>query len=347
MALISKKSFGKTSDGKEVFSYTLKNFSGSEVEVISYGGAIRSIKVPDRNGKLCDVALGFDSVQDYEKQTFFMGALIGRCSNRIENSEFELNGKIYKLNPNEGQNHLHGGIKGFDKVIWECAEEDGALVLSYFSQNGEENYPGNLKVKVVYSLSDKNELKIDYTAVCDEDTICNLTNHAYFNLSGHDSGSILEHSLKLHAKSYTPADEKSLPTGEIAAVEGTPLDFTEFHVIGERIDADFDQLKYAKGYDHNWIVNGDGFRLAAELFSEKTGIVMNTYTDLPGIQFYSGNYINGKPTGKDGAVYGFRSGLCLETQFFPNSMKHKNFPSPVLKKGETYHSITVYEFKTK
>lgn len=352
MTTITKTSFGKTSNGKAVFKFTLKNSQNAEVDIISYGGTITSIIVPDKNGKLGDVALGYDNIEAQERKAGYVGALIGRYGNRIEASTFELNGKVYNLYANDRRNHLHGGLVGYDKAVWDYEIIGDKLVLTHRSPDGEEGYPGNLKITVVYTFSDKNELKIDYTAVSDADTVCNLTNHAYFNLGGHNSGTILNHKLKLHAKNYTVSDAESLPNGEIAAVSGTPLDFTDFHVIGERIDDEFTQLIDAKGYDHNWVIDDSDdrtkLRLAAELVDETTGRVMNTYTDLPGVQFYSGNFLGESSViGKEGTTYGKRAGLCLETQFYPNSMKHKNFPSPVLKANEMYHHVTVYEFKVK
>lgn len=347
MSEITKSFFGKTAGGAEVQKITLTNKSGAQAGILTYGGALQSLLIPDRNGKLADIVLGYTTVEGYEKQGGYLGALIGRCGNRLAKSRFELNGKMYTLNPNEGENHLHGGVKGYDKVVWQDEIRDGKLLLTHFSPDGDENYPGNLKITVVYELTEDNRLVIDYTAVSDADTVCNLTNHAYFNLAGHSSGSVLNHSLKLYAKSFTPTDSESLPTGEIAAVAGTPMDFTDFHTIGERIEADYDQLLFAKGYDHNWVLDGSGFRLIAELCDESSGRVMNTYTDLPGVQFYCGNYLDNHTDCKDGADYAKRAGLCLETQYYPNAMERKNFPSIVLKANETYHTTTVYEFKVK
>lgn len=348
MAVITKTLFGSTASGQEVYKLTLTNAAGAQAGILTYGGTLQSLWVPDRDGRPEDVVLGYTSVEAYEKMGGYLGALIGRHANRLSKARFELGGKTYALNANEGENQLHGGFLGYDKVIWQDEIRDGTLALTYFSPDGDERYPGNLKITVVYSLSDDNRLTIDYTAVSDADTVCNLTNHAYFNLGGFKSGSVLEHKLKLHASFFTPADPESLPTGEILSVKGTPMDFTDFHAVGERIEQDYPQLLWAGGYDHNWVIDGKGLRLTAELVDEASGRVMNTYTDLPGVQFYSGNFLDGNTLdGKEGASFGKRSGLCLETQFFPNSMERTHFPSPVLKAGETFHTVTVYEFKAK
>ncbi len=345
MTNITKKSFGKLSDGREVSLFTLKNSSGAYVEITDFGGAIRSIVVPDKSGKLGDVALGYDSVEGYERQNKYIGALIGRHGNRIENAEFKLGRRKYVLEKNDGRNSLHGGRRGFDKRLWTALPDGESLVLKYFSPDGEEGFPGNLSVTVRYRFDDSNALSIEYFAECDSETVCNLTNHCYFNLNGEASGSIEGHLLKINATHFTVGNSECLPTGYVAKVEGTPLDFTDFHVIGERIAQKHEQLVFAGGYDHNFCPDGEGFRLMAVLRGEKSGRTMEVYSDLPGIQFYSGNSLDGTaPNGKGGRKISRRDGLCLETQFYPNSLAHKNFAQPILKKGEIYRHATVYRF---
>lgn len=346
---ISKSFYGNMPDGTAVDIFTMTNSKNMTVKIINYGGVITSIEVPDKNGKTADVALGYDSLDQYVKMNYFFGALIGRHANRIENSSFELNGVTYDLAQNDGKNHLHGGFKGFDKAVWQAeiigGEGGRSLQLTYRSPDGEENYPGNLDVKVVYTLTEDNELKIDYSAVSDKDTVVNLTNHSYFNLSGHASGNILGHELKINADRFTVLNNEGIPTGEIKDVRKTPLDFSEFTPIGDRIGSQDEQIVCGKGYDHNWVLNvrGKGLEKAADLYDPQTGRLMEVYTTKPGIQFYSGNFIE-KHSGKGGATYDKRSGLCLETQYFPNAMKHKHFPSPILKAGMEYKHTTVYKF---
>lgn len=350
---ITKRSFGKTEDGTEVFLFKLENAQGVSTEITNFGGIVVSIFVPDRNGKIDDIALGFDNLDSYQKPGPFFGAIIGRHANRIENAEFELNGQTYHLAKNDGNNHLHGGMKGFDKVVWTPeivkTEEGEALQLTYLSKDGEENYPGNLEVKVLYSLNDHNELRIDYYGVSDKDTVVNLTNHTYFNLAGHDSGDILEHQLMIHADQFTVINEECIPTGEIRDVKGTPMDFTTLTSIKEGLFSDDEQIKCGNGYDHNWVLNVSGASLekGGELFEPNSGRLMEFYTTKPGVQFYSGNSFEGCDKGKDGVVYGKWSGLCLETQYFPNSLKHKHFPSAILRAGEEYRHTTIYKFSTK
>lgn len=350
---ITKKYFGKTNDGTEVHIYTLINSNGMSAEITNYGGIVVSLKVPDKNGNFVDVVLGHDKLEEYFANKPYFGAIIGRFANRIENGSFELNGTEYKVAKNDGENHLHGGIVGFDKVVWnsEIVEEEGreVLNLSYSSKDGEEGYPGNLRVKVTYTLTEDNSLKIDYSAVTDKDTIVNLTNHSYFNLSGQGSGDILGHEVKINADKFTVNDQYSIPTGEIRDVKGTPMDLTEFTLVGKGIDSDFEQIVFGKGYDHNWILNkdGDGCVKAAEVYDRTSGRLMEVYTTKPGIQFYTGNFIEASETGKNGAAYDKRSGLCLETQYFPNSIKHKHYPSPILRAGEKYRHSTIYKFLTK
>lgn len=350
---ITRSTFGKTVDGKEVYVFNLSNSNGMSVDIITYGGVVVSLMVPDSKGNTEDVVLGYESIKGYENDGCHLGALIGRHGNRIENAEFELDGKVYKLAKNDGNNHLHGGIKGFDRVIWDAeAVEDKSgeqLKLTYLSKDMEEGYPGNLNVTVTYMLTEDNSLSINYKAVSDKNTVVNLTNHSYFNLSGHKSGKILNHEIYINADKYTVINSECIPTGEIADVKGTPLDFTEMKRVGDRIAADNDQIKNGKGYDHNYILNtnGDITKKAAELYDPTSGRVMEVYTDKPAMQFYSGNFLNNVEGGKDGATYNKNDGLCLETQYYPNSLKHKNFPSPILKAGEEYNFTTIYKFGNK
>ena len=339
------KVFGTMPDGGAVEELTLKSGAMS-CSVITYGGAVRTLTVPDRSGKGVDVALGFDTLEDYRRQDKFMGALVGRYANRIGGARFTLNGKTYSLPANDGANQLHGGPEGFDKKLWSVEElSDDSVKLSLRSPDGEGGYPGELAVTVVYTLSG-GALTIDYSAMSDRDTVCNLTNHTYFNLSGHDSGPAAGQFIQLFAGRYTPAAAGLIPTGVLAPVDGTPMDLRPAQRIGEHIDDPFDQLSMAGGYDHNWAIDGwDGTpRFAARLWSPDTGIVMETLTTLPGVQFYSGNSMDGCPAGKGGASYGRRSGVCLETQYFPDSPNQPSFPSATLRAGERYQSKTIYRF---
>lgn len=347
IAGISSKSFGSTEAGK-VTMYTLKSGTGVTVKVLSLGGILHSIEVPDKNGKGVDIALGFDNLKAYSGGGRYIGALIGRNSNRLAKGSFTLNDTLYQLSVNDGNNQLHGGINGFDQKIWEVKEAGTCrLKLTCKSVAGEEGYPGNLEMTVLYTLEDKT-LTIDYTATADEDTLCNPTNHVYFNLNGHNSGDVLGQYVQLFAGKFTPADKESLPTGEIASVSGTPMDFLKATKIGERIESDFAQLTMAGGYDHNWVL--DGYKgtgepfAAAYCYSETTGITLSCATTLPGIQFYTGNYLDGSEEGKGGVRYQKRNGFCLETQFFPNAMVNPNFIQPILRKGQIYHSVTAYTF---
>lgn len=348
-----KAAFGKTADGKAVEIYTLTNSSGAEVKVITYGGAVVSLKVPDKNGTFGDVVLGYDSIADYEKHTSYIGALIGRYANRIAKGKFALNGKSYSLAVNNGENHLHGGLKGFDKVVWTARpfiNAGGAnLELKYLSRDGEESYPGNLSVNVVYTLTEKNELKIVYSATTDKDTIVNLTHHSYFNLAGAGNNSILDHQLTLNADRFTPTDSGSIPTGELRNVKGTPFDFTKPTVIGARIDQTDEQLKFGSGYDHNWVLNktGKGLSLAATVYESTSGRVLEVLTTEPGMQFYTGNFLDGSIAGKSGQQYPRRSGFCLEAQHFPDSPNKPQFPTAELKKGEKYSQTTIYKFSVR
>ena len=332
-------------ENKNVNLFTMKNNHGTEIKITNYGGIITSIKVKDKNSNFTDIVLGFNTLDEYLKEHPYFGALIGRYGNRIAGAEFELNGKIYKLFPNNGKNHLHGGKKGFDKVIWDYEFSDNILKLSYFSLDGEEGYPGNLKISVIYTLTENNELKISYEAVTDADTVLNLTNHSYFNLNGEGSGDILDHKLTLNADYFIPTDSMSIPTGEIKSVTGTPFDFINSTAIGARIEDKEEQLIFAGGYDHNFVINKstNDQKLAGKIESEKSGIKMDVYTTEPGVQFYTGNYLDGSLNGKSDK-YERRSGFCLETQHYPDSPHNLKFPTTVLKKGDVFRSETVYRF---
>jgi aldose 1-epimerase len=337
--------FGKTREGAPVRIYTLTNKSGVEATITNYGGRVVSLKVPDKKGAMGDVVLGFASLDGYLKENPYFGALIGRYANRIGHAQFTLDGVLYKVPKNDGDNSLHGGLRGFDKVVWTARElPDGGLELTYLSKDGEEGYPGNCKVTVVYHLTDANELKIDYAASTDKDTVVNLTNHSYFNLKG--SGDILGHLLTLTADHFTPVDAGLIPTSELKPVAGTPFDFRKATAIGARIEQNDEQLKLGKGYDHNWVLNkkGSELSLAARVEEPSTGRVMEVWTTQPGIQFYTGNFLDGSIKGKGGWVYARRSALCLETQHFPDSPNKPKFPSVVLKPGMDFKSTTIYKF---
>ncbi len=348
---IDKQAFGKTADGIPVDLYTLTNTNGVEATITNYGGIVVSFMAPDRNGKLEDVVLGYDTLQEYINNNPYFGAIIGRYGNRIAHGTFTLDGVEYTLVQNNGENHLHGGIKGFDKIVWQAEpfkDNDGVgIKLTYLSKDGEEGYPGNLSVTVVYILTNNNELKIDYTATTDKVTVVNLTNHSYFNLAG--SGDILEHELMINADWFTPVDEGLIPIGELRSVTGTPMDFTQPTAIGARIEQDTEQLRFGGGYDHNWVLNsGDGsLTLAGSVYEPTTGRILEVHTTEPGLQFYSGNFLDGTNTGKGGNVYEHRYGFCLETQHFPDSPNKPNFPSTVLNPDEKYATTTIYKFTAK
>lgn len=342
---IEKQAFGETKDGKEVDLYTLVNANGLKAKIMTYGGIVTSLEVPDRDGKLADIVLGYDTLDEYIKSNPYFGALIGRFGNRIAKGKFTLKRTEYTLATNNGPNHLHGGIKGFDKVVWDAeameTEEGPALKLTYTSPDGEEGYPGTLSCTVIYTLTDKNELKISYEAETDKPTVVNLTHHSYFNLAGYDSGDILDHKLMINADNFTPVDDTLIPTGEIKPVKDTPMDFTKPMAIGSRIE------QVPGGYDHNYVLNSsDGsLALAASAYDPKTGRLMEIYTTEPGIQFYSGNFLDGTLKGK-GAVYNKHTGFCLEAQHFPDSPNKSNFPSVVLKPRKKYTQLTVHKFST-
>ncbi|WP_308589100.1 aldose epimerase family protein [uncultured Oscillibacter sp.] len=340
-----KETFGILPDGTAVDQYTLS--CGDMVcQILTYGGALRSLRVPDRRGAPVDVLLGFDSLADYCAQDKYIGALIGRCANRIGGSRFILNGVEYPLAANDGPNHLHGGVRGFDKQVWRAVgSTPDTLVLALRSPDGQEGYPGNLDAQVTYRLSG-GALSIAYRAVCDRDTPCNLTSHAYFNLGGHGSGPVTDQTMQIFADRYTPTDARSIPTGAVESVAGTPMDLRRPAAVGRNADGDFFQLAAAGGYDHNWITaEGPGpLHPAARAVCPATGISMEVATTLPGIQFYSGNYLDGCPAGKGGAPYAKRWGFCLETQFFPDTPSRPDFPSCILHPGEIWQHTTVFQF---
>lgn len=342
----NRTAFGRMPDGTQVDQITLKN-GDMACRIITYGGAVRSLTVPDRDGAPVDVALGFDTLEAYRTQDKYMGAIVGRYANRIGGAKFTLNGIEYPLYANDGPNSLHGGRAGFDKKVWTVERlAADSVTLSLVSPDGEEGYPGTLRVEATYTLRD-GELLLWYQARCDKDTPCSLTNHTYFNLSGHDSGSVEGQYIKLYASRYTPTAPGSIPTGEIAPVEGTPMDLRTAQPIGAHIGDPFDQLVMARGYDHNWVIDGfDDMAAvpAARAWSPETGICLEAATTQPGVQFYTGNYVGGCPAGKGGAAYGDRHGFCLETQCFPDSPNHPNFSPWVLWAGSEYRSGTVYRF---
>ena len=352
---ILKESFGKTAEGESVDIYTLKNRRGMQVKITNYGGIVVSLTAPDRNRKFADVVLGYNDLDSYLKPPFpYFGSIIGRYGNRIAKGRFTLDGVEYKLATNNGENHLHGGLKGFDKMVWTVKRvgttpTGPALFLTYLSKDGEEGYPGNLRVDVVYTLTHNNELKIDYTASTDKDTVTNLTHHSYFNLAGEGNGDILNHRLVLKADRFVPTDAGAIPTGELRSVAGTPFDFRTANTIGARINQDEEQITIGKGYDHTWVVNGRAgvLRQAASVYEPTTGRVMEVWTTEPGVQFYTGNYLDGTITGKAGKPYPRRSGFCLETQHYPDSPNQPKFPTTTLKKGATYKSTTVYRFSAR
>ena len=340
---ITVKDFGKTPDGEQASLFTLTNNAGLRAKITNYGGIVVSLEVPDKNGRFDDVVLGFDNLERYFTNVPYFGCIVGRFANRIAGGKFTLDGVEYTLAVNNGPNHVHGGIKGFNKALWDAQpienDPSAGLKLKYLSADGEEGYPGNLTCTVIYRLTDENELKIDYHAQTDKPTIINLTNHSYFNLAGHDKGGIFDHRLNINADHFTPSDETSIPTGQIAPVKDTPLDFTTATAIGERIEQ-------IGGYDHNYVLKSSDSKpaLAAEVCEIDTGRVMQVYTTLPGMQFYTGNFLDSSIKGKDEAVYDKHTGFCLETQHFPDSPNKDNFPSVVLRPGGEYKHTTSYKF---
>ena len=352
MSVTSRK-FGELTSGEEIRIYHLENPSGAYAEVMEFGAILVKLCVPDKNGVLRDVVLGYDDLQQYEVNSCYFGATIGRNGNRIENGKFCISGKEIVIPQNENGNNLHSGPDGFEKKVWsvsEVSDEKNSVTFYRVSADGENGFPGEFRIRVKYEFTKDNELKIQYSGVCDEDTVANLTNHSYFNLAGEGSGDVLAQSLKIQAQYYTPVkDSKSIPTGECAPVEGTPMDFRQAKPIGRDIEADFDQLKYTQGFDHNYVTDNysqGSIRHIASAYCEESGIAMNVSSDLPCVQFYAGNFVT-EQQGKNGHTYGKRHGFCLETQVEPNAVNEESFHSPVLEAGEQYNSVTAYRFYVK
>jgi len=348
---VQQKDFG-TRDGRSIILYTLTNSHGVEVRAMNYGGIILSLRVPDRKGQLADIVLGHEKAEGYMPNPPYLGAIVGRYANRIANGTFTLDGKTYTLPKNDGPNTLHGGLtRTFDKVVWdgEALKGKNAVAFSYLSKDGEEGFPGNLKVTVTYTLTDSNELVIDYAATTDKATPINVSQHSYFNLKGEGNGDILDHEIMLNADRFTPVDKNLIPTGELRAVKGTPFDFTTSTRIGARIEDPYEQMVLGHGYDHNFVLNrkGAGLSLAARVYEPTTGRVLEVSTTQPAVQFYTGNFLDGSVTGKEGHVYKRRYGFCLETQHYPDSPNHPDFPSAILKPGEKFHQATVFKFSAK
>ncbi len=350
---IPSKPFGITAEGQKVLIYTLTNCKGATATISNYGGIVTTLKMPDRNGKFSDIVLGFKTLPEYETKSPYFGCLVGRYGNRIACGKFSLDGKTYQLAINNKPNSLHGGIKGFDKVVWNAiplmTKQGPSLKLTYISKDGEEGYPGTLVVTATYTMTNRNELKLVYRAKTDKKTIVNLTHHSYFNLAGQGKGDILDHLVTLKADRFTPVDKNLIPTGKIASVKGTPFDFRKPTTIGARINEKDEQLKFCKGYDHNWVAAKFLGKLAivAKVEDPKSGRVMEVLTTAPGFQFYTGNFLDGTLTGKGSSIYNFRAGFCIEPQHYPDSPNHKNFPSVVLKPGQTFKNTIIYRFSAK
>lgn len=349
---ISSAPFGKTPNGVAVERYTLRNRQGMEARIATYGGIVTHLTARDRKDHMDDVVLGYETLEGYLKNSPYFGALVGRYANRIAKGQFTLNGVQYKLATNNGPNALHGGVTGFDKVVWRAAQavvtaNGPQLTLTYSSWDGEEGYPGNLSVTAVYTLTNDNALRLDYTATTDRDTVVNLTQHSYFNLRGHSD--VLGHVVQINADRFTPIDEALIPTGKLQPVDGTPFDFRKPATIGARLNATDEQLRFGKGYDHNWIINktSPGLAVAATVYEPDTGRVLEVSSTEPGLQFYSGNFLDGSVIGKGGRVYAFRNGFCMEPQHFPDSPNKNEFPSVVLKPGQTYNNTIIYRFSAR
>lgn len=343
---VVKEKFGTARNGKEVYAFTISNANGMQAKIINFGAILVSLLVPDKDGKPEDVVLGYDSLEEYYGNGSFFGATIGPSANRIGGASFEINGKAYQIDVNDGPNNLHSHMEnGYHKQVWDAVEGDNSVTLTLEGKDGEMGFPGNKKITMVYSLSEDNALKLAYHVSADADTIVNLTNHTYFNLAGHKAGKIEDHLLQLHAGNYTPVVPGAIPTGEIQPVAGTPMDFTKAKAIGQDINADFEQLKLTLGYDHNFVIDGADGSLKEIAVAEdpKSGRKMKVFTTLPGVQFYAGNCI-GEDTGKDNTPYGPRKGFCLETQYYPDNIHHPNFPQSVFGPGRDYESVTVYQF---
>jgi len=348
---VTKQPFG-TRDGRPIHLYTMTNAHGLRIQAMNYGGIITSMRVPDRKGQLADIVLGHETLEGYIPNPPYLGAIVGRYANRIANGTFTLDGKTYTLPKNDGPNTLHGGVKRtFDKVVWDDGALEGknGVAFSYLSKDGDEGFPGNLKIRVTYALTENDELIVDYEATTDKATPINVTQHSYFDLAGEGTGDVLNHEVMINADRFTPVDKNLIPTGELRAVKGTPLDFTTPTKIGARIDDNYEQLVLGHGYDHNFVINrkGDGMELAARVYEPTSGRVLEVSTTQPGVQLYTGNFLDGTITGKQGHIYKRRYAFCLETQHFPDSPNHPEFPSTILRPGETFHSKTVFKFSTR
>ena len=343
---IEVRDYGVTSDGQQVKQYVMVNSQGMKAVLLNYGAVITELHVPDKKDNLVDVAWGYESIVGYEVNTPGFGSAIGRNANRIGKAQVEIAGKVYELQKNDGENNLHGGNPGYNRRMWKgVIADDNKVEFSIQSPDEDQGFPGNAEVKISYTLTDDNELRIGYEASADQDTVFNLTNHSYFNLEGQESDNVLEHQVWIDADAFTPTDDGLIPTGELRKVEGTPMDFRKFHALGERIEMDYEPLKQAGGYDHNYVLKNEGaYALCCKLRSLKTGIVMEVYTDLPGLQLYCANFLDREAGGKNGRVYGKRSAVCFESQYFPDAVHHENFKSPVFRAGEKYRSMTGYKF---
>lgn len=339
--------FGKSKDGKEAHLYLIQNEKGMRAYVSDFGASLVRLFVPDKEGKFRDVVHGYDDASGYENGDAGFGATVGRNANRIGGASLEINGVRYELDKNDNGNNLHSGLNHYQKRIWSVEKyENNEITMILHSPDKDQGYPGALDMRVTYTVEENNTLSIHYEAIPDQDTVINMTNHSYFNLNGHDSGTVLEHKVTLYAEEFTPADEQSIPTGEIRSVDGTPMDFRSGRILGTDIDADYEPLRFGGGYDHNWVLKNESrFDKVAEVVSDDSGIVMEVYTDLPGVQMYTANFLDHEP-GKDGAIYTKRSAVCLETQYFPDAVHHDNFPQPLCRKGQKYDTRTAYRFLT-
>lgn len=348
--MITQKSFGRLTDGREVTLFTLTNSHGTTANIINFGAIVTHLFIKDKEGRMEDVVLGYDSIEGYENDSFYLGAIVGRFGNRIARGQFELNGRKYQLTVNDGANHLHGGRNGFHKILWDAEPVEtpagSALALSHTSPDGEEGYPANVEITVTYTLTESDELRIDYIAESDSHTILNPTHHSYFNLSGDFTKPILDHQLTILGERFTPADNTAIPTGELRPVKASPMDFTKPTAIGERIAMDDEQLNFGGGYDHNWVIDqyNQSVRKAASVIEPKSGRVLEVFSDQPGMQFYSGNFLDGETTGKNGLPMRKRTGFCLEMQNFPDAPNKPEFPSAILEPGNPYKQTTIYRF---
>ncbi|HMP82173.1 MAG TPA: aldose epimerase family protein [Verrucomicrobiota bacterium] len=346
----AKAPFGTMPDGTPIEIYTLQNKHGMEARIINYGGTVVSLRVPDRNGRFDDIVLGYDHLDGYLTNSPYFGCLVGRYGNRIGGAKFTLNGQTYKLAANNGPNSLHGGVKGFDKVVWTVVKSTGnSLTLRYLSKDGEEGFPGNLDVTAIYKVTDDNELKVEFSATTDKPTVCNLTHHSYFNLAGQGKGTILDHQVQINSDKITPVNQDLITTGEYADVTGTPFDFRKPTAVGARINDPDRQLQYGPGYDHNWVIQKPlgQYGWHATVYEPTTGRVMEVWSNEPGMQFYAGNFLDGTIIGKGGAVYPLRSGFCMEPQHYPDSPNKPNFPPVTLLPGETYKCTIAYKFSVR